>query len=202
MAIGFVNYAARFAAVVAFIVPRTFQKKAWIDARLDRHLHLIREELIPNDAFVFNGKLCSVPAVFQIWERRLEPRERPCRDTTHPEFKFLKGPRVADFAVQRIGVRAGRISDDLTTKLPYHYFLRSNVAMRRNVMAIMAQLDFYGASRNVAGTPSLSKSEIVSLYEDFVVNEDLSGAPPAYCCSPINTERRAVCTRGSLKELR
>lgn len=201
MAIAFVNRAALFADVVAFILPRTFQKKAWIDARLDRHLHLIREVVIPDDAFVFNGEVCSVPSVFQIWERRSEERGRVFRKTKHPDFDVLKTGKGADFSIRRIGARAGRISLDLTLSPSSHYFLRSNVAGRRNLLATMWQLDFYSVSRSVAGQHSLSMSEIASLYEEFVTIEALSGLPPGYCCSPIFKDYRVLCNRLSVKKI-
>lgn len=194
LAIQFVNHAASFANVIGFILPRTF-KKDWIDNRLDRRLHLVREEPIPDEAFIFEGRLCSVPAVFQIWERRDNPRDRPRRIATHRDFEFLKTSTGADFVIRRIGVRAGRLSSNVDASPSSFYFIRSNVRNRRNVRAIMGQLDFSSAAANVAGTPSLSKPEIVALYANFVAREDGSGVPPSYCCSPVSNGLRAMCER-------
>lgn len=65
MAVRFFNRAARRANVIAFIVPRTFRKASVVN-RLDRHFHLLREEPVPSNAFLFNSKPYNVPAVFQI----------------------------------------------------------------------------------------------------------------------------------------
>ena len=79
LAVPFFNHAAQRANVIAMIMPRSV-RKASIENRLDRGFHLIHEEIVPDDAFFFLGKRRNVPAVFQIWERRAEPRQlRPIR---------------------------------------------------------------------------------------------------------------------------
>ena len=159
MAVRFFNHAARQSSVIALIVPKTFRKTS-IRNRLDPAFHLLREEPVPENAFRFRGKPYHVPATFQIWERRPEPRELLPVETRHPDFEFTT-PDRADFAIQRVGARAGRVHQDFTRSASAHYFIRGNVA------TVMVQLDFARVVGNVAGNPSLSKSEIVSLYRDW-----------------------------------
>ncbi|WP_254621089.1 SAM-dependent methyltransferase [Sphingomonas sp. CL5.1] len=160
MAVRFFNHAARQADVIALILPRTFRKGS-IHNRLDRAFHLVREEIVPDDAFLFRGKPYNVPAIFQIWERRPEPRALRPVETRHPDFEFTT-PDRADFVIQRVGARAGRVHHDFTASPSSHYFIRGDVE------AVMAQLDFARFAGNVAGNPSLSKAEIVSLYREWV----------------------------------
>lgn len=156
MAVRFFNHAARQASVIALILPRTFRKVS-IRNRLDRSFHLLHEEAVPRDAFMFRGQPFHVPTVFQIWERRHELRTLQRTETFHPDFEFTTADRAA-FAIQRVGARAGNVHGDLTKSPSSHYFIRGDVE------AIMKKLDFTQVALNVAGNPSLSKSEIVSLY--------------------------------------
>lgn len=158
----FFNRAAATATIIAFILPRTFNKGKMVNS-LHRAFHLIHEEDVPKFAFLFEGKPYNVPAVFQIWERRDQPRALRPTATTHPDFEFTTQDR-ADFAIQRVGAKAGRVHHDLTRSSSSTYFIK---AIGSNIETIMAQLDFASVARNTAGNPSLAKSEIVSLYQPF-----------------------------------
>jgi hypothetical protein len=160
MAVRFFNHAAGQASVIALILPRTF-RKASIENRLHLGFHLLREDVVPDDAFLFRSKPFDVPAVFQIWERRSQVRRLRCVETTHPDFEFTTADR-ADFAIQRVGARAGRVHHDLTLSPCSHYFIRGDVEH------IMAGLDFSSVVGDVAGNPSLAKAEIISLYRAWV----------------------------------
>ena len=159
MAVRFFNHAAWQASVIALILPRTF-RKASIENRLDRNFHLIHEETVQCDAFLFRSKPYDVPAVFQIWERRDDLRELRHVAIHHPDFSWTTADR-ADFGIQRVGARAGRVHRDFTKSPSSHYFIRGNVE------PIMKRLNFAKVALNVAGNPSLSKSEIVSLYRQL-----------------------------------
>lgn len=161
LAVRFFNHAAREAEVIAFIVPKSFRKAA-IENRLDRRFHLVHEEEVPADAFLFQGRPHDVPAVFQIWERRAARRALRRRETTHPDFTFLKTEYGADFAIHRVGAKAGQVHHDMTASRNSNHFIKGDVE------AAMRQLDFASVVGNVAGNPSLAKSEIVALYRAHV----------------------------------
>lgn len=156
----FNHSAAHGAKFIAFILPKTFRKPS-VQNKLDRAYHLLYEEDVPDNAFLFEGRTYNVPTTFQIWELRVEPRELILTETSHPDFEFT-GPEDADFAIQRIGARAGRIHQDFTVSKSSHYFIRGNVR------TVMAQLDFGSVAQNTAGNPSLARSEIVRLYREWV----------------------------------
>ena len=88
-AVKFFNHAASFSDRIAFIVPRTFRKPTIIN-RLNSNFHLIKQELLPPDAFYTpTEESYSVPTVFQVWQCRKEPRMRVKSYDFHPDFDFL-----------------------------------------------------------------------------------------------------------------
>lgn len=163
-AVRFFNHAACQSRIIAMIFPKTFRKVRFQN-KLNCNFHLVREVAVPKNAFVFRNRRYDVPTVFQIWERRPEPRTRVLVETTHPDFAFTS-PDGADFAIRRIGARAGRIVSLDGANPSAHYFIRGDVE------AIMRQLDFASAAANVAGIPSLAKSEIIALYKEWIKNHN------------------------------
>lgn len=171
LAIRFFNHAARFAEVIAFVVPRTFLKDS-VQRRLDPHFHLDETWPVPEDAFEFEGAVVHVPCVFQIWSRRADARVSDNLPTTHPDFEWVPPTRAeteADFAFQRVGAKAGTIKDmgPLVRGLapPSHHFIR--VLDRTRVAEVRTRfenLDWQAHKHNVAGNPSISKREIVATY--------------------------------------
>ncbi|WP_199797280.1 SAM-dependent methyltransferase [Erythrobacter sp. QSSC1-22B] len=161
MAVKFFNHAARQAKVIAFILPRTFQKTSIIN-RLDPNFHIAHEELVQDNAFIFEGKPKNVPTVFQIWVRKTEKREKLVLPIEHSDFEFTTADR-AEFAIKRVGVGAGRLHHDFTLSPNSHYFLRANVG---GAEATMGTLDFEAFTKRTAGSPSLSKTELVALYTE------------------------------------
>lgn len=164
MAIRFFNHAARSASVIAMILPRTF-RKASVENRLDDAFHLVHEEMAPRNAFEFRGKELDVPAIFQIWERHDERLPLRPVEMTHPAFKFVDAAS-REFAIRRIGVRAGRIHRDADASVSSHHFIKGDVE------DIMRKPDLAGAAADTAGIPSLAKSEIVALFRQYVEATD------------------------------
>ncbi|CAM3231497.1 SAM-dependent methyltransferase [Sphingomonas antarctica] len=162
MAVRFVNGVARQSNVVAIamILPKSFEK-ASIENRLDRDFHWLLKMPVPRDAFLYNGKPFNVSAIFQIWVRRPMLRKLRAVETTHPDFEFTT-PDRADFAIQRVGARAGRVHHNWKASPNSHYFIRGNVEH------IMVQLDLQKDAANATGNPSLAKSEIVAAYSKWV----------------------------------
>lgn len=162
LAIAFFNQAAKFSDVIAFILPRTFKKASTIN-RLDDRFHLLYEVVVPDKAFTFEGRLRSVPSVFQIWVRRDDRRAKIPEIRTHPHFTFTDG-ESGDFGLQRVGKDAGKVHRGMKRSRKAHYFIKGNVEH------IMEQLRpvFAKAAANTAGKPSLSKPELVSIYAKHV----------------------------------
>lgn len=159
----FFNHSAQFASVVAFIVPRTFQKQSMVN-RLDPLMHLQREIEIPDEAFEFIGEAYHVPTVFQIWERGTMVRQATQRKLSHPDFAFVP-PGNADFAFQRVGARAGLVSHEGLRKSPQsHYFLKSNIDPE-GLFSRLKTIDWNEIKWRTAGNPSIGKGELIERYE-------------------------------------
>lgn len=165
LAIAFVNQAAKIGHTIAMVLPRSF-RKASIQNRLDSRLHLIAEEILPPDSFVFEDRPYDVPCVFQIWKRLKRHREPIQLPTAHPDFDFVAKDAAAAFAVQRVGANAGRIKLDFTHCAPSsHYFIKPR---RATVLDTMRQIDFDTVRHDTAGNPSVGKGELVALYSGVV----------------------------------
>jgi hypothetical protein len=161
LAVKFVNKAATLADVVAFILPKTFQKTSTV-RRLDRRLHLVSECSLPSHSFIFEGQTWDVPCVFQIWERRTELRIDEEGLFTHPDFQFVS-KASADFAVRRVGRSAGMVLRDFDGySRTSHHFLKAREPER--VIQVLNSIDWSEVRQRTAGIPCVGKEEIVRLY--------------------------------------
>ncbi|WP_186194016.1 Eco57I restriction-modification methylase domain-containing protein [Burkholderia gladioli] len=173
--VAFFNRSADLGAErIAFIVPRSWQK-ASVQNKLARVFHLVHEEVLPLDAFIFEGQPAQVPSVFQVWERRGEQRALVVLPTTHADFAFVPYAErdTADFAIQRVGVHAGRVKDLDAEHLGEgsHRFVR--VTDRTQVAEVRADfeaIDWAPIKACVAGNPSIANGEMVQAYEAVVVD--------------------------------
>lgn len=179
MAKRFFNYLAQQPQVeaIAFVLPRSFRKDR-VQRDLNPFFHNVFEWQLPANAFLFDGQPYNVPAVFMIWVRRSERRVISIVETTHPHFEFIKseaaraiakrlGGAARAFGIQRVGNAAGKVHYNFSMSDSSHLFVRANIGA---VEAIMCSLQpaFHRISRNVAGNPSIAKSEIVALYKSFM----------------------------------
>jgi hypothetical protein len=173
LATKFVNKAATFADVVAFILPKTFQKDSTV-RRLDPHLHLREEHELPAFSFVFEGKPWDVPCVFQVWERRREPRVDPVRLCTHPDFSFVKRSS-ADFAVRRVGRSAGIVLREFANYSKFnHHFVKA--ADPERVIEVLNSIDWSEVRQQTAGVPCVGKEELVRRYTEKLLQHEASSA--------------------------
>lgn len=167
-AVKFFNHAASFARVIAFIVPRTFEKNS-LQKRLDLNFDLVEEHSIPPLSFWFEGEKITVPCVFQLW-RKLpigQTRALPVRPTTHPDFTFQALPEGSAFAFQRVGVKAGRTKALTETHIapPSHYFLVPRLGLSgEELRHRLDQIDWEPIKSKTAGNPSIGRSELVEQY--------------------------------------
>ncbi|PHP26522.1 hypothetical protein [Limimaricola cinnabarinus] len=163
-ALAFLNHAAGFADVIAFILPATFCKKTQQN-RVDKRLHLVHEEEVPQDAFIYEGKTVHVPCVLQIWERRSAPRQLHTLETTHPHFERCSQTE-ADLVIRRVGAHAGQLKPLGAQWSPQsNIFLRATGCSPEELKERFARLDMSKHARNGAGGGSINMSEVVALYE-------------------------------------
>jgi predicted RNA methylase len=169
LAIKFVNKAAEFSDYIAFILPKTF-KKISVHNKISLNMHLLYEEELPLNSFIFNGQEYSVPCVFQIWEKRNIPR---VKIETKKETALLDftNKSSADFAIRRVGVLAGKVLSDFSSyQESSHYFIKSTKIPAADLIKIIGGL--YGElnteASNTVGNPSLSKHEFIQIIEKYI----------------------------------
>jgi len=177
LAIKFFNHSAKWAAVIGFIVPRTFRKTS-VQNKLDEMFHLVYDEDVPNNPCCFSPPM-MVKCCFQIWEKKAIKREIVDLQTTHSDWEFLKfgpndekgqptPPLDADFAMRAYGGKIGEIKKDGLNELrpkSWHWF-KANID-KTELMNRFRHLD-YSNSLNTARQNSMGRGELVSLYLDFM----------------------------------
>lgn len=164
LAVQFFNHAASFSECVAFIVPRTFRKASIIN-RLNKNFHLIYDEVVPDNSFIYNDKPYNVWCCAQIWvksDRKREPIKIYKLDQ-FKEFFEIVDPSKADFAIQRVGGRAGliRIDNFVNYSPESHYFIKQH---KSYVLDIFQNINFETVKYNTAGNPSVSPGEMLNLW--------------------------------------
>ena len=177
LAIKFFNHSAKWATVIAFIIPRTFRKVS-IQNRLDDRFHLVYDEEIPNKPCCFTPEM-SVKCCFQIWEKKENKRELLELPKTHNDWGFLKlgkrdsagqptPPLNADFALRAYGGKIGEIKTEGLNELrpkSWHWF-KSNID-KKILIDRLAKLD-YSNSVNTARQNSMGRAELVALYTQYM----------------------------------
>jgi len=164
LAVKFFNRAAEFSDVIAFVIPKTFRKASIIN-RLNANFHMIHDETVPDYSFIFNGTAYNVPCAGQIWQRKATPRAKIITlklEQIRSWFELVE-PSKSDFAIQRVGGRAGliRTTDRMNFSAESHYFIQAHDA---RVLPIFQQVDFDRVKFNTAGNPSVSPSELIELW--------------------------------------
>jgi predicted RNA methylase len=164
LAIKFFNRAAEFSDVIAFVIPRTFRKASVVN-RLAKQFHCVYDETVPDNSFVFNGAAYNVPCAAQIWQRKETSRAKVVTvklEQIRSWFELAK-PADSDFAIQRVGGRAGliRTTDRMNFSAESHYFIKAHDA---RVLPVFEKVNFDGVKFNTAGNPSVSPSELIELW--------------------------------------
>lgn len=171
LAVDFLDHACSFSDVVAFILPRSFNKYTFQD-RVRRDFHLV--DSFDCDEFVGpDGSPKRVRAVFQVWERRDHLREMVALPGSHPDFEMRHGHlsrlsevelaglrRDYEFTVPQVGMDFRPRPVDTVTR-GSHWFIRPNVP---GVRERFERLDFSFLDGMNTAHKSLSKRDIVAAY--------------------------------------
>lgn len=164
LAVKFFNRAAEFSDAIAFVIPRTFRKASIVN-RLNLNFHCVYDETVPDNSFIFNGNTYNVPCAGQIWIRKDQPRKKIVTlklDQIRNWFELVE-PALSDFAIQRVGGRAGliRTTDRMNFSAESHYFIKAHDS---RVLPVFQQVNFDTVKFNTAGNPSVSPSELIELW--------------------------------------
>lgn len=168
LAIRFFNHAASMEPkFIAFIVPRTFRKRS-VQAKLSLSYELVCDEDIQRNAFYMGdtGADRDVPCCFQVWRRTDDLRVVPAPRYTSELFDFVKPEDGFDFAVRRVGGRAGQVlpTDEPLSEVST-YFLKARKGKKRELAKRLKLMNFDEVKDSTAGVRSISKPELIEEIE-------------------------------------
>jgi len=175
LAKAFITRSCSFATIIAFILPKSFVKPSMYRA-FDPLFHCIHSSNIADDAFVLADSTTkhNVPCVFQIWEKRTQPRVVE-EKVTENGFEYVKVSDPYDVAFRRVGVYAGKcyinvVGSGTEYSSQSHHFLKFDEKYGKCIEDISKKINSHKFPSNTVGPRSLSKSEI-----NTVINTILEG---------------------------
>ena len=158
LAKSFIQHAAQYAELIAFILPKSFVKPSMSRA-FPSKFHCILEKELPKDSFEVNQVAYDVPCVFQIWQKKSE--DRPKSELIKEiGFQYVKGSEDYHIAFRRVGARAGitHLKGSGDFSLQSHYFLKlDNPSKSQSLLEVINKHVF---PSNTVGPRSLSKGEV------------------------------------------
>lgn len=167
LAIEFFNEAAKWASLIAFIVPRTFRKTS-VQNRLSLSWVLKYEEILDENSFILLAddgtmKDYKVSTCWQIWEPG--KRKKLKLDTAHKDWIWCSKNKAA-FAMRRVGGLAGKCFKDNWQQysVASHYYFNCNEEVYNRLDNLYEDLKII--AKDTAGNPSLAKSELVKIYKE------------------------------------
>jgi len=166
----FIARAATFSDIIAFILPRSFQKPS-MNRAFPLNFHLIYEKDVAADSFEVNGQAYDVPCIFQIWEKKDTNRLIP-----EPEkeigFTYVKEDTNPHIVCRRVGVNAGKCYAYEAGKYSpqSHYFISLAAEYKASVKKIIDAMSVYEFPSNTVGPRSLSKGEINEVLNIILLN--------------------------------
>jgi len=163
----FIKHAGASATIIAFILPRSFVKPS-MNKAFPLNFHCIHTEDLATNSFEVNGQAYDVPCVFQIWRR--QATERLIESPTEPTgFQYVKHGLPFHIAIRRVGVNAGRSHPTGDYAKQSHYFLQLEEQHIPNITAIIEKMNQHTFPSNTTGPRSLSKSEVNSVLNRFLM---------------------------------
>jgi hypothetical protein len=180
LAVKFLERAMHFSDVVAFVLPRSFQKYTFQN-RVDSSFHLVDSLL--GDQFVGeDGTPIRVKTVFQIWERRNYQRSKVVAVESHEHFSMRHAHLSRISASQLEALR-----DGFSFAIPQagsNFFPKGSREITRGswwfisphqegVREIFEQLDFSFIDNMNTFHKSLSKADIITAYSNALVRNEL-----------------------------
>ena len=183
LAKGFFNHSAKFAHIIAFIVPAKNQSSWKVHKQLDPNFGLYFSEILPKNSFVKDGKPHDVNCCMQIWSKvsmgeDLRIREIP--PTKHEDFDFfltcdnvarrpivreqLKNKEYWQFGLKYWGKIGICEIDDIPVETTTHYLFN---ARKPYVRDILEKINWNEYVTNM-GAPNVGgKSIIIKAYTEM-----------------------------------
>ena len=145
LAKAFIKHSAKYADIIAFILPKSFVKPSMSNA-FPLQFHCVLSDELEKNAFEVNGKMHDVPCVFQIWEKKEQNRivEPPIKELG---FSYVKHGAQFDIVCKRVGGLAGKCYSWRPTAAAdfhkeYHYFIKLEEPYLPYVNKIIEKINF------------------------------------------------------------
>lgn len=153
--------------LIAFILPKSFKKYSF-QKTFPLHFHLMETWDIPENAFTIDGTMHNVPCIFQIWQKKDKNRHVPCTPTAK-YFTFVKKDGFPDYSLRRVGVYAGKLDVECSTKSSQsHYFIKLGTNISPTAFETQYNtLQFQ--HNNTVGPKSISKSEFITAINTLIL---------------------------------
>ena len=184
LAKGFFNHSAKFAEMIAFIVPAKYHSSWKVHKQLDSHFGLYFSEILPKDSFISDEKPYNVNCCMQVWSKTsLGENKRILINppTSHEDFDiFLTCDNVegriearkqlAEREYWEFGLKYwGKIGiceiEDIPIETTTHYLIHPHKPYVREVFEI---IDWRKYVTNM-GAPNLGgKSIIIKAYIEHI----------------------------------
>jgi hypothetical protein len=164
LAMSFIKRSSLFSDTIAFILPLSFAKPS-VKNKIPEYYHLEYEEILPEDSYLLDGESYDVKCVFQIWKKKDSKREKIKSDEADG-FSYTKNKSIADLAIRRVGVYAGRAFTDLDKSEQSHYFLILEDKSKINL--IVEELSKISWSDLTVGPRSISKGELNKIINEIL----------------------------------
>jgi hypothetical protein len=165
----FIKRSCEFADVVAFILPKSFEKPSMFSA-FPPNFHLVKSIPLDRDSFILNGVKYDVPCVFQMWKKSSELRTIP--EKISPKgFFYVKKHCEYNIACRRVGGLAGKcyLPNSSDFSIQSHYFIKLIHGWK--AASVVEKMNAHVFPSNTVGPRSLSKSEI-----NIVLNKIIADA--------------------------
>uniref|UniRef100_A0A6C0KE33 Methyltransferase n=1 Tax=viral metagenome TaxID=1070528 RepID=A0A6C0KE33_9ZZZZ len=145
------------ASSISFILPKSFKKES-LQRVFDPYYHLIATCELPAFSFLLEKIDYDVPCVYQVWEKRLIPRQT--EQLIEPTYwKYVKKTQQPDLAFRRIGLYAGTFDKNCNKSETSHYFLKLKGILVDTFLASYKK-DTHFTHNNTVGPKSISKNEL------------------------------------------
>lgn len=165
---------SKFANVIGFILPRSFKKQSMLN-KLPLNLHLQKVVDLEENIFLLNDKEYSLPTSFFIFEKR-DYKRIVLQDKIETKyFTFVKKNEAPHYRIQRVGGNSGSLSKDFSKSSSSNYFIKVNTDLikKETFEKVYQDIDFKDIVNNTIGPKSLSKRELISLFEEEIKNKSL-----------------------------
>lgn len=165
----FIKKSCKFCDTLSFILPKSFKKES-LKKTFPLNFHLKYQWDLPKNSFLVDNIEHDVPCVFQIWTK--EEFERKTKPSLKPiNFKFVNKSENPEISFRRVGVNAGKISEEINNKSEQsHYFIKftnkNNKNTVKNNLEKLKKLNFN--FDNTVGAKSISKQELIEQMNDLI----------------------------------